>query len=210
MSNLPLFESLFKAELATLTENTSLTGNLWSEIQTNYSNPNRYYHNLEHLNNMVATLLPFRNQVEDWQVLIFSIAYHDIIYDPSRHDNEERSSRLAVERLTEVSLAHGKVNKCEHQILATKHHQAAADQDTNFLIDADLSILGEEQPIYSHYAAQIRKEYSHVPDHFYKAGRGNVLELFLQMENIFKTEHFQSIYEAQARINIAEELRSLA
>lgn len=158
---------------------------------------------------MVAQLLPVRNHVHDWQILIFSVAYHDIFYDPSRHDNEERSADLAFDRLSEVSLPRNKKEKCQRRILATKHHQLNDDHDTNLLIDADLSILGEEAHIYSRYAAQIRREYSHVPDHFYKAGRRNVLERFLQMENIYKTEYFQDKYEDQARTNIADELRSL-
>ena len=82
--------------------------------------------------------------------------------------------------------------------------------DTNYFIDADLSILGSDNKSYLNYSRQIRKEYRHFPDILYKPGRRKVLAAFLEMKNIFKTKYFQDKYEEQAKINILDELKSLS
>lgn len=101
------------------------------------------------------------------------------------------------------------VQQIYEQILATKSHKKSDDEDTNFLLDADLSILGKSPQVYLEYTKQIRKEYSIYPDFLYKPGRKKVLQHFLALENIFKTEYFKNKYESQARENIEFELRSL-
>jgi predicted metal-dependent HD superfamily phosphohydrolase len=183
---------------------------LWSEIQSSYGKSSRYYHNLTHLDSLIEQLIPLRNQIEDWQVLIFSIAYHDIIYNTLRQDNEEKSAAIAYDRLTQLNFPSVQKEKCKLQILATKHHQLSNTDDANYFIDADLSILGSDNESYFKYSEQIRKEYKSFPDILYKPGRKKVLAGFLKMENIFKTKYFQDKYERQAKVNISEELKSLS
>ena len=204
-----MFDDAFQVEIGRLTTNQALIDNLWSEIQAAYTSATRYYHNLDHLDYLVETLLPIRNEIGDWQLLIFSVAYHDIVYDPARHDNEERSAEFAYERLTRLDLSPDRKDKCKRQILTTKHHRVDDNADTNYFTDADLSILGSDNESYLAYTRQIRKEYRDFPDILYEQGRRKVLEYFLEMEMIFKTKYFQDKYETQARINISGELRSL-
>jgi predicted metal-dependent HD superfamily phosphohydrolase len=47
------------------------------------------------------------------------------------------------------------------------------------------------------------------PDFLYRPGRRKVLQHFLDMERIFKTEEFASKFEKQARVNLGWELRGL-
>jgi predicted metal-dependent HD superfamily phosphohydrolase len=204
-----MFEETFKDELTHIISDSLLIDKLWSEIRSSYSKSSRYYHNVAHLNSLVGQLLPIRNQIEDWLTLTFSVAYHDIIYNVLRKDNEEKSAALAYERLTQLNFSTIQKEKCKLQILATKHHQASNDVDTNYFIDADLSILGYDDKSYRKYAEQIRKEYRHFPDVLYKPGRRKVLGEFLKMKNIFKTKHFQDKYEDRAKINISNELKFL-
>ncbi len=81
--------------------------------------------------------------------------------------------------------------------------------DINYLLDADLSVLGKDRETYLVYTQMIRKEYSIYPDFLYKPGRKKVLRHFLELENIFKTEYFRDQYETQAKENIETELRLL-
>jgi predicted metal-dependent HD superfamily phosphohydrolase len=178
---------------------------LWNEIEKNYSKPNRYYHNLTHLDNLVTELLPYQNRFSNWDVIVFAIAYHDIIYNTLKSDNEEKSADLAVERLKEISFPENLISKCKAIILATKKHEMA-DDETNLFTDADLSILGSEPKTYKIYAQQIRKEYKIYPNLVYNPGRKKVLTHFLGMARIFKTDGFFKKYELQARINLNEEL----
>jgi predicted metal-dependent HD superfamily phosphohydrolase len=205
-----MFEDVFKVELIKLTTDSFLIGKLWTEIQTNYTSSGRYYHNLSHLDNLIETLLPIKNQMEDWQILTFSVAYHDIVYNTFKKDNEEKSAALGYERMTLLNFPPLLKEKCKLQILSTKHHIESEDADTNYFTDADLSILGSDTESYRNYTKQIRKEYRHFPDILYKPGRKKVLRHFLEMQSIFKTKYFQDKFEEQAKVNISDELKSLS
>lgn len=191
------------------TENKILVEKFWIEIENNYSGKSRHYHNLSHLENMFEEIDSVRNQIEKFDNISFSIFYHDIIYDATSKLNEEKSADVVKERLESLGVNNDKIQNIYEQILATKSHKKSDDEDTNFLLDADLSILGKSDEAYLEYTKQIRKEYSIYPDFLYKPGRKKVLKHFLELENIFKTEYFRGKYEIQARKNIEFELKNL-
>ncbi|WP_276500387.1 HD domain-containing protein [Terrimonas pollutisoli] len=204
-----MFQHIFNTELATITSDKELIENLWEEIKRAYSKPRRYYHSLSHLDNLVSKLLPVKDKIADWQTLVFSIAYHDIIYNTVKNDNEEKSAKFAYDRLSKLSIPSSQKEKCFNQIMATKGH-AISDDDTNFFTDADLAVLGADYTLYKQYSTMIRKEYKLYPDFVYKPGRQKVLQHFLQMKNIYKTEFFRNKYEMQARKNLNDELKELS
>lgn len=181
----------------------------WSEIETAHSSDGRHYHNLSHLENLVTQLSYVRQDITDWHTVLFSVFYHDIVYDVTQKDNEEKSAQLAAKRLTELSVPPLQTEKCVSQIIATKSHRIDDDPDTNLFTDADLSILGMEWALYEAYFQQVRREYAIYPDAVYKPGRKQVLHHFLQMERIFKTDPFYNKYELPARENMTHELAAL-
>ncbi|WP_228410098.1 HD domain-containing protein [Chryseobacterium viscerum] len=183
--------------------------NLWNEIVTRYSEKGRHYHNLLHLENMFRELEEVKVNLSDFTVISFSVFYHDIIYDATSKSNEEKSAVTAEKRLAELHVNKDKISIIYEQILATKAHQRSDHGDTNYLLDADLSVLGKDFKTYLEYTQNIRKEYSIYPDFLYKPGRKKVLNHFLELESIFKTDYFKDKYEAQAKENIAAELRLL-
>jgi predicted metal-dependent HD superfamily phosphohydrolase len=158
---------------------------------------------------MITVLKEVKEKAEDWDTLLFAIFYHDIIYKASGNSNEEESAKLAMLRLSEIKYPAEKIAKCAQMILATKKHEPSDDNDTNYLIDADLSILGKSAETYQTYTEQIREEYSIYPDFMYNSGRKKALLHFLQMNSIYKTEYFTTKYEKQARINLQNELETL-
>lgn len=188
---------------------TSSAKNLWLEIEQNYSEKGRYYHCLQHIENMYSELELCKQMVSDWDTILFSLLYHDIIYKPTAKDNEEQSAKIAIYNLTEINYPIEKIDRCQSQILATKTHTLTPDDDTRLFTDADLSILGAEWTYYKTYYQQIRKEYAIYPDNIYNAGRKKVLEHFLDMDFIFKTAFFRDKYELKAKENILKELREL-
>ncbi len=204
-----MFEQSFKTQISSLTDDNELVEELWAEINTQYSKTNRHYHNLDHLNNLESELLPLKDKISDWQVLLFSIAYHDIVYNTLKSDNEEKSARFADKRLLKLKLSDDQRGKCLSQIRATKAHVISEDVDTNYFTDADLAILGSDYDKYIHYVKSIRKEYKFYPDFVYNPGRKKVLEHFLQMQRIYKTDYFFNKYEEQARKNMNDEIRQL-
>lgn len=186
-----------------------LANNMWLEIFTKYSDPKRHYHTIEHLEAMIAELKEAKSKIEDWDTILFAVFYHDIIYKASSNSNEEDSAKLAMQRLSEIKYPAEKIAKCAQLIMSTKNHQFSEDADTNWLTDVDLAILGQNPEIYQAYADNIREEYTLYPDFLYNSGRKKALQHFLQMDSIYKTEHFINKYEKQARINIQNELMSI-
>jgi predicted metal-dependent HD superfamily phosphohydrolase len=158
---------------------------------------------------MTAELEGVQEQIEDFAALVFAIVYHDAVYNATKKDNEEKSAELARKRLTALSYPPQSVERVEAHILATKAHHKSEDNDTNLFTDADLSVLGAPWEAYQAYYQQIRKEYAIYPDLLYKPGRRKVLQHFLDLQAIFKTEAFHTRYEGQARENLFRELETL-
>jgi predicted metal-dependent HD superfamily phosphohydrolase len=186
-----------------------LVETLWKEIEKRYSEKGRHYHTLTHLENLFHEVSNVKSAISDWDSVLFSLFYHDIVYNTLKQDNESKSAELARERLVSLDVSLEKIKTCCDQILATKGHAVSSENDTNLFTDADLSILGKDWSSYSVYANQIRKEYSLYPSLVYNPGRKNVLQHFLNMDRIFKTDFFYGKYERQARENLIQELNSL-
>lgn len=190
-------------------QDQNLIDSLWQEIEKKYSGKSRHYHNLEHLENMFAELDTVKDQILNFSNISFSVFYHDVIYDASSKTNEEKSADFARKRLQQFNVNTADISEIHFQILATKSHQKSENKDTNYLLDADLSILGKDWETYLDYTKKIRKEYSIYPDLLYKPGRKKVLKHFLELENIFKTDVFKEKYENRARENILFEIETL-
>ncbi len=181
---------------------------LWSEIEDTYERPERFYHNLRHLEQLYHQLHTYQAKFSQFHSVVFAIAYHDFVYDVQAKDNEEQSAALAKEKLESIHFPKDYIQLCEQLILATKHHQKISPE-IDLFTDADLSILGQPAEVYQKYAEQIRNEYYVFNDTQYHLGRKKVLEHFLSMENIFKTPEFIAKYESQARLNLQNEINEL-
>jgi predicted metal-dependent HD superfamily phosphohydrolase len=205
-----MLREIFNSLLKDFISDQQIIESLWREIEKRYSERGRYYHNLIHLENLYKELSEAQSLVKYWDVILFSLFYHDIIYNTLRQDNEEESALFAQKALRSLNVTEEKVILCYSQILATKGHTISKDNGTNLFTDADLSILGKDAVTYQSYAGQIRKEYSIYPALVYNPGRKKVLNHFLAMDRIFKTDHFYSRYEATARKNITDELQTLS
>jgi predicted metal-dependent HD superfamily phosphohydrolase len=179
----------------------------WTEIEDYYSSELRYYHNLVHIVNMLSELKSIENDVKEKDTLLFSIYYHDIIYSTSNSDNEFRSAMLFMKRIERTSFK--QVEKSVQQIESTKEHKLAKDNDINILLDLDFSILGKSKTEYNEYSQNIRKEYKTYSDFEFRIGREKVLNEFLNLPSIYKTDYFKTKYETNARNNISLELNSL-
>jgi len=188
------------------TDNVDHIAELWNEIETKHSEKTRYYHTLEHLRHLLEQLTEIKAHIVDWDTILFTLFYHDVIYISSKSDNEEQSAELAAERMKQLAVPEAQIEKCIQQIIATKSHEVSENNDTNLFTDADLSILGQPWEEYSRYAQNVRKEYSQYPKLIYKEGRKKVLRHFLEMERIFKSDWFFEKYEQQARENLEREL----
>ncbi|MES2140211.1 MAG: hypothetical protein V4511_10940 [Bacteroidota bacterium] len=191
------------------TDNGRLTNELWTEIEKNYSSKKRHYHTLQHLDNLLAQLTEVKGEIQNWETILFTLYYHDIIYNSLKSDNEEQSAELAEKRMKQISVSNDTIELCKKQILATKSHIKSTDSNTNYFTDPDLSVLGQPWETYSMYYKNVRKEYSIYPDLVYNPGRKKVLNHFLTMDRIFKTDFFYNKFEIQAKQNLQKEIELL-
>ena len=204
-----MLKETFIKLLANYTDNESLRNELWTEIEKNYSNTQRHYHTLLHLENILNQLAEVKSEIHNWDIVLFTLFYHDIVYSSLKSDNEEKSAELAEIRMKQINVPSEIIKNCKTQILATKSHIKSTDSDTNYFTDADLSILGQSWETYSLYCKNVRMEYSIYPDLVYNPGRKEVLNHFLAMERIFKTDFFYNKFEIQARENLTQEIQLL-
>lgn len=195
--------------LSNYTDNKLVINVLWNEVVKNYSSKKRYYHTLNHLENLLNQLAEIKGEIENWNAVLFTLYYHDIIYNSLKSDNEEKSAVLATQRMKEIAVDQELIEVCQNQILATKTHVKSPNNDTNYFTDADLSVLGQPWEIYQKYYEDVRKEYAIYPNLIYNPGRKKVLTHFLSMDKIYKTDYFIGKFEAQARINLQNEFDSL-
>lgn len=203
-----------KSEWYNLTENycnSTLAESLWTEIESQYTTKNRYYHNLSHIFNMLKQLDKTQTKIKDLDSLRFAIWYHDIIYKSTKKDNEEKSALFALKRLKRINFKPERAQSVENLILSTKKHNILLTQnnDNAVLLDLDLSILGTDWNTYKKYISNIRKEYKIYPDFMYNPGRKKVLVHFLERESLYFTEHYKEQHEAQARENLCREIKLL-
>ena len=199
------FINLFK----NYTDNDLIIAESWAEIEQNYTHKKRHYHTLSHLDNLLAQLTAVKDKIEGRDTVLFTLFYHDVVYDVMKSDNEEQSAKLAEKRMKQISAPDYIIKNCKNQILATKKHLAHPQSDTNYFTDADLSILGQSLENYIAYSQNVRKEYSVYPDLVYIPGRKKVLEHFIKMERIYKTAYFYHKFEHQAKQNLQFELEHI-
>lgn len=204
-----ILQQYWRDLVAKYSGNDKLRSAIWDEIETAYTHKSRYYHNFDHLEHMMAWVRQYESEIVDVDTVLFAIYYHDIVYNIASQDNELKSAELAVNRLQSLAVPDEQVERCRKQIMATKDHHFCDDQDAQYLVDIDLAILGEEQDLYDAYTKKIRKEYQVYPFFLYKQGRKKVLEHFLKMDRIYKTEALYNCLEEQARSNLLREFNRL-
>jgi predicted metal-dependent HD superfamily phosphohydrolase len=201
-----MLRGTFIALVKKFSDDERLINKLWKEIEKTYTKSNRHYHTLHHLDNLLIQLSEIQSEIKKWDAVLFALFYHDIIYNVMKNDNEEKSAQLAIKRLMEIEVHGSILDACNAIIVSTKKHLLSNDSDVNFFIDADISILGSTWNNYLLYAQQVRKEYSIFPDFIYNPGRKKVLEHFLSMKKIFKTNYFASKFEEKAKQNLKQGL----
>jgi len=176
------------------------------ELAAAYAEPTRHYHNLAHIEDCLAKLaLVDGLSVRERKILTEAIWWHDVVYEPTRSDNEERSACLAEQHV------HDDVRREVGRLIRlTKTHEVRPDDRLGaILISIDLSILGAVPARYDAYAAAIRQEFIHVSDADYRSGRASVLRHFAARPVIYPDAGFARTYDRKARDNLARELASL-
>lgn len=205
-----MLKEIFTALISNYSDDSKVVNSLWNQIVKKHNKKNRYYHNLSHLENVYNNLLAVKEMISDWDMILFSLFYHDYIYNVLKKNNEEQSAKKAKEVLQSLKIKFNRIALCTDIIIATKGHQISEINDVNYFTDADLSILGSSWDDYEIYYKQVRKEYKYYPDFMYNKGRIEVLKHFIKMPHIYKTDYFFDNFEKQAKENLQKEIAILS
>ncbi|MFV2039607.1 MAG: metal-dependent phosphohydrolase [Acidimicrobiales bacterium] len=175
-----------------------------------YSEANRHYHTLDHIGACLHLAADAPLPDSDRDAVEYALWFHDIVYDPRREDNEERSARMVHEWMEEVGVADAE--RVAGLVRMTAGHRVGpqADLAARVVCDVDLSVLGSSPAAYGRYVHQIRSEYEWLPEEEFRSGRRQMLRTFLEADHIYSLPPYVEIFEDQARLNMTQELASLA
>lgn len=181
-------------------------------LEALYAEPRRRYHTRRHIDDCLEKLAAWASLSEaERRILIWAIWWHDAVYDPSGSDNEAKSAEMARRDLPALGASPAEVESVARLIMLTAGHQVEpGDRLAEVLVSIDLSILAAAEADYDNYARQVRQEYAHVPDEFWRPGRAAVLRKFLDAPMIFPDADFRARHEATARANLAREIAALS
>jgi len=160
----------------------------FAKLVAAYSGSGRHYHNLHHLESVLAEIDRLKAIARDFQVIEFAAWFHDAVYVSGAGDNEGQSAAWAGKVLASGGVSDRAIAKCQQMILDTKTHLClVGDIDTQILLDADMSILGAREKEYWQYCREIEQEYSYLSNADYCQGRLSFLQGLLQRESIYLT-----------------------
>jgi predicted metal-dependent HD superfamily phosphohydrolase len=174
-----------------------------------YAEPQRHYHNRQHLEECLAELANADVKSESRRLIGTALWFHDAVYDPRSATNEEDSAQLADKCLTGAGVALETVEAIQRLVLATRTHESDGRPDAALLLDIDLAILGQALTRFWQYEDAIRAEYAWVPLEIFRVKRAEILHKFLQRPFLYQTESFQTRYETAARANLAAAIARL-
>jgi predicted metal-dependent HD superfamily phosphohydrolase len=180
------------------------------DLMGRWNQPHRHYHTAEHLARVLSVIDDYAGTASDAAAVRLAAWYHDAIYDPFRVDNEEASALLAEATLPDLGVAPERIHEVARLIrLTASHDPAPGDRNGSLLTDADLAILAAPRDEYRTYTVAVRREYAHVPDAAFIAGRAEVLNNLLRLPRLFHTPALRERWEDLARQNISRELTDL-
>jgi predicted metal-dependent HD superfamily phosphohydrolase len=187
----------------------TVSQDVFDELISAYSAPNRFYHNLTHIEDCLSIFDQTEFLTTHPEEVELGIWFHDAVYDTRRDDNEQRSVEWAESVIREAGLSQAIADRVSHSILATRHNVEVTDKDAQVLVDVDLSILGREADVFWRYEENIRKEYAWVPEELFRQKRVEILRGFLERQYIYYHKEYRERFEKQARVNLREAIARL-
>lgn len=183
--------------------------NAFDELLKAYSSPERFYHNLTHIEDCLSILDQTRSLASRPEEVELAIWFHDAVYNTRRNDNEQKSAEWAESVIHQSGLSRALAERVSNSVLATHHTSEVTDRDAQLMVDVDLSILGREAKTYWQYEENIHKEYAWVPESLFRQTRIEILRGFLNRQHIYYYEIYREMFEEKARLNLNQAIITL-
>jgi predicted metal-dependent HD superfamily phosphohydrolase len=180
---------------------------LFLDLLDRWSEPHRHYHGCTHLLSVLESLDLLTEPADPPHTVLLAAWFHDAVYQGIPRQDEEESARLAEDRLSDAGLPDADVAEVARLVRLTGDHRPeAGDSDGALLCDADLSVLGGDPDEYARYVAAVRKDYAHVGDADFAAGRAAVVRRLLELDPLFHTGRAKELWLDAAQRNLKGEL----
>ena len=212
---LPAFTRSVKAIGAT--QPPEAIGSAGELLIERWSTPDRRFHNLRHLINMLARVDELAEESHDPDIMRVACWYHGCVFSSDVEEvirgnggeDETASAAFAEADLRHLGVPMETVKRVCCLIVNLKRHMLAEDDiDAQALIDADLGTLAVDPQTYTEYVRLLREEYSHIPVEEYLSGRLTIVSRLLDRDHLFHSPLGQR-WEHPARENLAAEQRRL-
>jgi predicted metal-dependent HD superfamily phosphohydrolase len=208
------------AALHDLLATAKLSGAACNIVLRQMAASRRHYHGLPHLavlwtrHGRFGNGTPFVAPTAS-RLIACAIAFHDAVYDATRRDNEHRSA-LLWRRYAPADLSAADIDWVGATIEATADHLASHEAATQrarlrlWLLDLDLTPLGEPFELFNRNTRRLRAEYCHLSDAAWESGRTAFLRKLQAAPVLFRSTPLAAAFEQQARRNIARELKAVS
>jgi predicted metal-dependent HD superfamily phosphohydrolase len=187
----------------------SVPQDVLAELIQAYSSADRFYHNLTHLGDCLASFARTKSLAARPEEVELALWFHDAVYDTHRSDNEQRSADWVQAVIRGAGLRVDLAEQVSGLILATRHTAAAETSDAQLIVDVDLAILGTEADVFWKYEENIRKEYAWVPESLFRQQRSKILRGFLGRTQIYYHKQYREALEEKARRNLQQAIAKL-
>ncbi|MEZ5295319.1 MAG: hypothetical protein R2697_03295 [Ilumatobacteraceae bacterium] len=146
----------------------------------------------------------------DLDTAVAAVFFHDVVYDPTANDNEATSASMARRALTDLGWPPGpnRPRRSDDRRPPNPTH-AGDDLATCVMLAADLGVLAAEPSPYGDYVRNVRKEYRHLDDAAWTAGRSSFVRSMLDRSAIFPVPLRLNAWERRARANLTAELAAM-
>lgn len=177
-----------------------------SLVKPFYDEPHRIFHNWDHI---AYGLDIFKTLDTGTTEQVIAWLFHDIVYDPTRKDNESQSVSLAIKMIQDNN-DHKLISLSDVSIIImdTVTHIPTIDL-SGLVLDIDMSSLADNN--YAEFECQrllAAKEYAFFGKEMVLAGTKSFIVKTLSQDRIFTTDAFQPM-ESIARSNLKKYLDSL-
>ncbi|MCK5940844.1 MAG: hypothetical protein KAI24_02645 [Planctomycetes bacterium] len=174
------------------------------DLTRRYLEPQRHYHTLEH----VASMLHVGRRFPLDEEQIMAVWFHDAVYDPQSDQNEQKSARLAQKWLAKTGWSVEAIERVGRMVLDTRGHVPSTPQ-SELVLDLDLMSLAVSWEAFQRNTEAIRREYAHVSDEDFAAGRRGFFEGMMRRDRLFFSDWGVQALEPAARANLQRAIAEL-
>ena len=201
------FQSLWQRCL--LEGATDDSASIHQRLVTGYGEPQRRYHTLAHVAHCLTMFDQCKSLTTNPDALEIAVWFHDVIFQPGRHDNEAKSAELYQD--LSAGVHDTEMRQLVYRLIMATLHDGSSleDSDASYMVDIDLSSFGLGWEAFLLDSQHLREENPQVSDAVYYRNQGDFQSSLLARPRFFYSDYFFQRYERQARDNVSRYLEQV-